>query len=276
MSIVEKLREMFDPSEVKWKSQVIRANRALAVAYVDARVVEDRLDDVFGVEGWQDEYHCLPNGSVVCKLRVRIDGEWIEKSDVGSQSDQPDEGDRVKSAFSDALKRAAVKLGIGRYLYRLPQQWVDYDPNTKQLRAKPTLPTWAIPQEKPDSKPEMADGKLREAALALLKPAAEKGREEFSRAWKGLTKLQREACDRDVDELTKRAEAMTDLVFKEWTRWVVEDDPNLEAINNRLAELKRLSEPDRKKVWPMLKAHCEKHDHEFDEKAKVFRKKVTA
>jgi hypothetical protein len=40
--------------------------------------------------------------------------------DVGGPSEQPDEGDRVKAAFSDALKRAAVKFGIGRYLYRLP------------------------------------------------------------------------------------------------------------------------------------------------------------
>lgn len=140
------LLEPFAIHEIKWKAQVVRGHRALCVAYVDARAVEDRLDAAFGVDGWQDSYHLLPNGNVVCKLRVKFGTEWIEKSDVGGQSDQPDEGDRMKSAFSDALKRAAVKLGIGRYLYRLPQQWVDYDPNTRQMRETPTLPDWAHPK----------------------------------------------------------------------------------------------------------------------------------
>src|SRR4051794_22299442 len=147
-SLFEQLTEPFSTAEIKWKPQVMRGNRALAIAYIDARAVEDRLDQVFGVDGWQDSYHMLPNGNVVCKLRVKIGTEWIEKSDVGSQSDQPDEGDRTKSAFSDALKRAAVKLGIGRYLYRLPQQWVDYDPQTRQLASTPKLPEWACASSK--------------------------------------------------------------------------------------------------------------------------------
>ena len=65
---------------------------------------------------------------------------WITKTDVGGQSEQPDEGDRRKAAFSDALKRAAVKFGIGRYLYRLKPQWVDYDPQKKRFVQSPILP----------------------------------------------------------------------------------------------------------------------------------------
>ena len=148
-SLFEQLTEPFSAAEIKWKPQVMRGNRALAVAYVDARAVEDRLDHIFGVDGWQDAYHLLPNGNVVCKLRVKIGTEWIEKSDVGGQSDQPDESDRTKSAFSDALKRAGVKLGIGRYLYRLPQQWVSFDPNTRQITQTPQLPDWAQAKEQP-------------------------------------------------------------------------------------------------------------------------------
>lgn len=147
-ALAERLTEPFEANEVKWKAQVVRGNRALSVAYVDARLVEDRLDKVFGIDGWQDCYHVLPSNNVICTLRVRVGEEWIEKSDVGGQSDQPDEGDRMKSAFSDALKRAAVKLGIGRYLYRLPHQWVDYDPKTKQIVQPPKLPTWAHPRKK--------------------------------------------------------------------------------------------------------------------------------
>src|SRR5262249_50811477 len=51
-------------------------------------------------------------------------------------------------AFSDALKRAAVKFGIGRYLYRLPSQWVDYDAHKRQFVKPPTLPAFALPPKK--------------------------------------------------------------------------------------------------------------------------------
>jgi hypothetical protein len=138
-SVHDRLSEPFPAAEHKWKAQVVKGNRALAVAYVDARAIMDRLDSVFGEGGWQDGFEALPTGGVVCTLRVKVGAEWIEKSDVGSPSEQPDEGDRLKAAFSDALKRAAVKLGIGRYLYRLQPQWVEYDPKTRQFNNTPKL-----------------------------------------------------------------------------------------------------------------------------------------
>jgi len=141
----EMLADPFDPKELKFKPQMVKNNRALAMPYIDARCVQDRLDEVVGVDGWQDRYEVLPDGSVVCTLRVRLGGRWITKTDVGSLSEQPDGGDRLKAAFSDALKRAAVKFGVGRYLYRLPATWVDYDPVKKQLTQAPQLPDWALP-----------------------------------------------------------------------------------------------------------------------------------
>jgi hypothetical protein len=144
--LTEALSAPFDLKDVKFKPAVVSGSRALALAYVDARAIQDRLDEVMGVMGWQDEYECLPDGSVVCRLRLRLGDEWITKMDVGGPSEQPDEGDRRKAAFSDALKRAAVKFGVGRYLYRLPQQWCDYDTKKKQLVQTPKLPPFAMPR----------------------------------------------------------------------------------------------------------------------------------
>jgi hypothetical protein len=135
----------FDPSEVKFKPAAVTGNRALALAYVDVRAIQDRLDTVCGVAGWQDSYRVLPDGAVVCRLRLKIGEEWITKVDVGSPSGQPDNGDRTKAAFSDALKRAAVKFGVGRYLYRLPRQWCDYDSHKREFVRVPALPPWAVP-----------------------------------------------------------------------------------------------------------------------------------
>lgn len=145
-AVCDKLAEPFDPREVKWKAQAVKGNRAMAVAFIDARVVQDRLDEVVGVAGWCDDYQILHDGSVSCKLTIRIGGRDVTKMDVGSPSEQPDGGDRLKAAFSDALKRVAVKFGIGRYLYRLPLTWSDYDPMKKKLINPPALPDWALPK----------------------------------------------------------------------------------------------------------------------------------
>ena len=147
----------FEPREVKYKPQSVKNNRCLAMAYIDARLIQDRLDEVLGVENWEDGYKILADGSVMCRLRVKLGDRWISKTDVGSPSEQPDGGDRLKAAFSDALKRAAVKFGIGRYLYRLAAQWVDYDPVKKQIIQVPQMPAFGLPKSKtppPAAKPE--------------------------------------------------------------------------------------------------------------------------
>lgn len=158
--IQRELAEPFEIGEVKWKPGSVKGNRAMVMAYVDARVVMDRLDDVFGPDNWKTEFVELDQGkSVRCRLSARFapDGDWVWKEDVGGESEQEDEGDRRKAAHSDALKRAAVSFGIGRYLYRLPRQWVDYDTAKKQMAETPKLPPWAIPaQTPPPPKPNSA------------------------------------------------------------------------------------------------------------------------
>lgn len=92
----------------------------MALAYIDARDVMDRLDEVCGPENWQDHYQETAKGRMMCTLSLRIDGEWIDKTDGAGDSDVESE----KGAISDSLKRAAVKWGIGRYLYQLDSPWV--------------------------------------------------------------------------------------------------------------------------------------------------------
>jgi len=103
----------FDPQEVRSRSQ---AGRQLH--YITARTAMNRLDSVLGPENWWDEYVPGEN-SVLCRLTVRLpDGATLTKADAGGYAGMPDSGDDDKSGFSDAFKRAAVKFGVGRYLYR--------------------------------------------------------------------------------------------------------------------------------------------------------------
>ena len=97
-SIARALGAPFDETEVKFKPQAVKGNRALALAYVDVRAIMDRLDNVLGVENWQDHYQLLPDNSVMCRLRLRIGDRWITKTDVGGPSEQPDGGDQASQA----------------------------------------------------------------------------------------------------------------------------------------------------------------------------------
>ena len=167
----------FPADVLGWKVQTVTkdGNRCLAVPYLDARDIQDRLDEVLGIDGWADEYLVLPCHAVQCRLSVKIAGAWVTKADVGGESDQPDAGDKTKSAHSDAHKRAAVKFGIGRYLYRLPAAWVDYDQQRKQPAKTPSLPAWALPSEPPS---------LLERSRSALRSA--KTASELADAWKAL------------------------------------------------------------------------------------------
>ena len=124
---LEILSKPFDPKEVEVKIQAVNKDRTRAqvVAYVDARTVLDRLDEAVGPTGWSDAYDVLSDktdgdGRRLVEVRCALTVCDVSKEDVG-------EGDSLKAAFSDALKRAAVKFGIGRYLYRLPKVWADLD-----------------------------------------------------------------------------------------------------------------------------------------------------
>lgn len=103
----------FADGEVKIRSQ---ANRQLH--YITARTAMNRLDDVVGPANWWDRY--IPGEkSVLCELTIRLpDGSTITKSDAGGYAGMADSGDDDKSGYSDAFKRACVKFGVARYLYR--------------------------------------------------------------------------------------------------------------------------------------------------------------
>lgn len=103
----------FDPESVK-----VRTQGGKQLHYVTSRTVMNRLDEVLGPENWSDHY--VPEAhSVLCRLTIRLpDGSMLTKQDAGGYAGMQDEGDDSKSGYSDAFKRAAVKFGVGRYLYR--------------------------------------------------------------------------------------------------------------------------------------------------------------
>ena len=123
MRMFDRLAQPFDPSVVRWRAGSSNKDRtrALALAYVSARDVMDRLDAVVGPENWYDEYR-FEGARTICTLALRVgqEGSFIRKED--GAGDTSFEGE--KGGISDAFKRAAVKWGIGRYLYGVDSPWV--------------------------------------------------------------------------------------------------------------------------------------------------------
>ena len=125
MNMFDALSRPFPADAVSWRAQSVStknpdAPKAMALAYIDARDVMRRLDEVCGPAGWQCDYPHATN-KTICRIGVKVDGEWIWKSNGAGDTDIEAE----KGAISDAFKRAAVLWGIGRYLYDLKTPWAE-------------------------------------------------------------------------------------------------------------------------------------------------------
>jgi hypothetical protein len=172
------LKQPFSHTDIEFRAGAVSETKkkVQALAYVTARGIMNRLDEVFGIDGWYDNYEVMKNG-VKCKLTVKIGENWITKEDGASfTSYEP-----FKGGFSDALKRTAVKYGIGRYLYDLPNQWVavsETRPSGEHVNylkseklcgywIEPLLPQWALPTEEKQTELETLQQQLS-TQLSLL------------------------------------------------------------------------------------------------------------
>lgn len=145
-AILIALAKPFTADEIDWRvgSTTKTKEKGQALAYIDARAVMDRFDAVMGVN-WKCEYPTIQRlaagmgeedgdeqgrrkkprskSLVVCRISLRFGDEWIWREDGAGDSAVEAE----KGALSDALKRAAVRWGVGRFLYAMPNPWVKLD-----------------------------------------------------------------------------------------------------------------------------------------------------
>jgi hypothetical protein len=127
---VAQLRRPFTPAAVKWKIQTNpkdASKSALCVGYIDARLVSERLNAVLPGR-WSKAYHAAPalgpkQAGVLCRIRVKVGDDEVVVEDVGTANTLDTEMG-LKGLYSDALKRAAVGLGIGVSIYAVPQQYL--------------------------------------------------------------------------------------------------------------------------------------------------------
>ena len=138
-----------------------RPGRAgMTFTYADARAVAQRLDDVLGLTGWEFEVAVADAARGVVKgtLHIVVDGKTVIHEDFGypnsTQDDEP-----LKSAASDALRRCAAQIGVGRSLY---------SPERGQATARAAAPV-SVPQiAKPAASSALSDDDQVMARAAML------------------------------------------------------------------------------------------------------------
>lgn len=113
------LKAPFPVDKLSWRvgQKSKDGKKAMMLVYIDSRDVQDRLDEVCG-SNWSDTYSSV-NGRTVCSITIN----GVTRTDGAGDTDFEGE----KGGLSDAFKRAAVKWGVGRYLYDAKQYntWVN-------------------------------------------------------------------------------------------------------------------------------------------------------
>ena len=107
--------KLVKPCEYKYRLQSIQYGKATVVAYIDARQLQDTLDEVVGADKWQVKYE-ENKGNLFAGIGIKIGDEWVWKFDCGTESNV----EKQKGEASDSFKRAGVMWGVGRFLYSLP------------------------------------------------------------------------------------------------------------------------------------------------------------
>src|SRR3990167_10981429 len=144
--IAHKLAAPFKEADVSW-IVVATANKntpqmtELWAPYLEADPIIDRLDQVLGPDGWSLDIEAVGDRAAICRLTIL----GVTKAGAGQiaadqKTDQP-----FKAAATDALKRAAVLFGIGRYLHKVQNEW--RKPNAEGSR--PRAPKKAEPPTPP-------------------------------------------------------------------------------------------------------------------------------
>lgn len=131
--IYDGLAAPFTAEQIEWRPGPTKDNKTRALAYIDARTVMERFDEVCGPAGWQSEHYHAGGERMACRISVWFEGRgWVSKTDGGGESDMEAE----KGAFSIALRRAAVLWGVGRYLYTLDSPWVEIDDRKRIVKTE--------------------------------------------------------------------------------------------------------------------------------------------
>ena len=172
---LSKLDAPFSASDLEWRVQRTMSNgKGVLIPYITARAIMDRLDEVVGKENWEDSYKDITvdgKAGCECTIAIHISDSWVKKSDAAGAT----QVEAIKGSRSASLRRAAVKWGIGRYLYEMGEVIVDLS-NGKYFNGTVTPPDEFLPEHERTGNNEFKvsyKGKVNNEAPANVKATPE-------------------------------------------------------------------------------------------------------
>ena len=137
---LKKLSEPLTAKQIEFRVQSInKGGYATILAYKDARVDMQRLDDVVGPLNWKRE-HTRDNHNCVVSIYDHDKAMWISKEDTGTESNT----EAQKGLASDSFKRACFNWGIGRELYDYPVIQIKLNSDEWELSNGKPRQTWNL------------------------------------------------------------------------------------------------------------------------------------
>jgi hypothetical protein len=144
--LLAQLSEPFSKEDVAWRAGATSRDkkRAQALPYAEPRAYEDRLNEICPGD-WSVIFKPWGESRIICELTIY----GVTRSSTGEFDDGKKNAIAEGTvAEAQAFKRACSKFGLGRYLYDIPIQWVDYDEEKNRLADVPQLPEKFLPKIK--------------------------------------------------------------------------------------------------------------------------------
>lgn len=191
---IEKLKAPFEKDCVGVKIQSLSKDKtkAMLVCYIQHTYFYNRLDSVD--PDWSSEI--VSTKRVIEKterseyarvfVRMKMTVKGVSRENVG-------EGEDLKSATSDAMKRVAMLFGVGRYMYDTETVWVPYSESQDRFRVW-TFDDHQNALRRGQERTPIAEDFERESPLAgepaHIRPLASSGHASQIKPSEGMTRIQ--------------------------------------------------------------------------------------
>jgi len=156
MTDFKKLSAPLQAEEIDFRIQSInKGGYATILAYKDARVDINRLNEFCGQLGWERKHN---NGNHNCIVSIwdNENKHWVSKEDTGTESNT----EAAKGLASDSFKRACFNWGIGIELYDYPVISVLLNKDEVNMTGQRPKQTWKLKLKEWVWTTQFEDGKL--------------------------------------------------------------------------------------------------------------------
>lgn len=265
------LSDPFTEGDIEWRVQASGVKRGgspwvRVIPYITNRAIQQRLDDVFGVFGWENIFEeAKSNKGYLCGIKAMVGDKSVTKWDGAEYTNI----ESMKGGLSGSMKRAAVQFGIGRYLYNLEDEFAtcktvasrwNISSGANYIHIKkggvdaewfpPELPLWALPSAKFESMIE----KINKASDLIILKGAYESAYKYANSFSRGDQVKEAIKAKDAQKLKLEIESNQEKsIIEQKTRVWLEREINDQILG---AQNESVLSVNRKRLSEQLKNRC--------------------